>query len=144
MLQVGKIVEFHYPRTTHVHYVHSCEYRLRRVRITAIRDLVREPLTIDEYLRRPYVLRSRHLITGIDLDRNRERRFYIGCSREFRAPTELRIATYTDGIKWPEGIFFRPIQATLHDRKLLARALEQWRADLSLRVYADDLRVISA
>jgi hypothetical protein len=142
MLQVGKIVEFHYPRTTHVLHVFSCEYRRRRVRITAVRDLVREPLTIAEFLRRPYVLRSRHLITGIDLDRNRERRFYLGCTREYHAPTELRIARYSDGIPWPEGIYFRPIQPTLHDRKLLARALETWSADQSLRVYADDMRVI--
>lgn len=43
----------HYPRTTHVRFGESPQFDLRTIRVLSIRDLVREPLTPEEFLRRP-------------------------------------------------------------------------------------------
>ncbi len=41
-------------------------------------------------------MRSRFMVTGLDLDRHRVRKFYLGCARQWLAPTELRIAEYAE------------------------------------------------
>ncbi len=87
-------------------------------------------------------MRSRFMVTGLDLDRHRVRKFYLGCARQWLAPTELRIAEYAEGKNWPEAILYRPIQSTPQDRMVLMRAMQIWHAKHDLRVYADDLRVI--
>lgn len=147
MLDPGTVIDFHYPRTTHLRYVHSAPLILRRVLVESVRDLVREPLTCEEFLRRPYILRSRWLITGIDLARQRRRQFYLGSSLEYRAPSELRIGVYESGRSWPDSILYRPIQPTIEDRRLLMRAILTWRASQyngrPLRLFAADLRVVA-
>jgi hypothetical protein len=147
MLEIGSIIEFHYPRTSHILHADRCEKTLRRVLVRSVRDLVREPLTPDDFLRRPFILRSRWMIRGFDLDRRRERSFYLGSSIEFAAPNELRIGEYAPDHHWPDAVLFRPIAATLDDRRVLMRALQTWRANdyggRDLRIYADDLRLIA-
>lgn len=147
MFEPGDEISFHYPRTTHVRYYQRCGYRLRNVRVESIRDLVREPLTPDEFCRRPFVLRSRWLVRGFDLDRKRERQFYLGASQEFAAPSELRVALYDPVRGWPAYSLYRGILPSLDDRKFLSKVLTLWRCrdfgDNVLRVYADDMRLVS-
>src|SRR6056297_3439724 len=66
--QPGDEIELHYPVSTHVRHIHEAPQRLRNFRIRTVRDLLREPLLPHEFLRRPYVARSRWLISVTDLD----------------------------------------------------------------------------
>lgn len=74
-LQIGRDYLFGYPR----HNFHGVASALewRRVRVTAIRDLVESPLDPLTTTIQPLVKRGRYLVTGLDLDKNVERSFYL-------------------------------------------------------------------
>jgi hypothetical protein len=79
LFQVGSTCSFDYPR----HNFHSVLSKLerRRLRITAVRDLVERPLERFTVDLQPLLNRSRWLVTGIDLDCNAERSFYAGAMK---------------------------------------------------------------
>jgi len=148
MIELGQTITIHYPTTTHVRYFDAVPRRPRTIQIVSIRDLVHEPLTIAEFLRRPYVRRSRLLVRAIDLDTGRYRQFYTGNSAEMIATSQLKIGLYDPGQSRPAEVLFRAIDPTVRDRKLLIRAIDRWasdnRCDISrLRIFADDLRLVS-
>ncbi len=140
---VDTTIQIHYPRITHVRF--EPRYLPRTIRIERIRDLVSEPLTPQEFLRRPYVRRSRYLVLG--QEGSRYRQFYLGCSEEFLAPSQLRLALYEPEGEKPVELIGSPFESHVADRKALLRMLEQWQnksfGDLVLRIYADDLRLVS-
>lgn len=147
MVEPGTLIEFHYPVTTHVRWLGEAPQTIRYVLVKRVRDLVVEPLTLREYLQRPFVIRSRWLITGVDQCCQRYRQFYLGCSPEFSSPSQLRIALYSAESARPQRILHRPFEPTLRDRKELMRLAESLRdndtqADLQLRIFADDLRLV--
>ncbi|TWU66484.1 hypothetical protein [Crateriforma conspicua] len=143
MLEPGKKVDLTYPDVTLVESL--SRLHRRQIRVTAIRDLVAQPLTPDEYLRRPLIRRSRWLITGFDESRGSFRQFYLGSTAEYRAPGYLRVGLYEPGSDRPAFAVSRPFAPTKRDRILLARALSQWSRqqidDLQLRIFADDLKL---
>ena len=55
-----------YPRTTHVSFTDSAELLRREFRLLKIRDLVKQPLTIEDFMRRPFNRRSRYLLLGVE------------------------------------------------------------------------------
>lgn len=147
-LSIGSEITLHYPTTTHVRYTHAAAVKPRRILIKSIRDLVREPLTIEEFLRRPFVRRSRMLARALELDSGEYRQFYLGNSTELLAPSQIKVGLYDPGSSRPSEILFRAIEPNVRDRKLLIRALRRWtednRCDVSyLRIFADDLRLVS-
>jgi hypothetical protein len=141
---IDTTLTLHYPTVTHVRYSDVTKYLQRQFRVLQIRDLVREPLTPMDFLRRPYVRRSRYLLLG--QEQRYCRQFYLGCSAEYQSPTQLRVALYEPSGAQPVELLARPIEADVRDRKLLIRLLEKWRdrdfGGLVLRVYADDLRLL--
>jgi hypothetical protein len=134
----------HYPRTTHVRFEDAAEYYKRTLRVLSIRDLVHEPLTPEEFLRRPFVRRSRYLILGHES--GQFRRFYLGCAAEYRAPSQLRIALYEPGKIKPIDLLSRPIGPNVQDRKYLSKLLITCRekdfGKFVLRVFADDFGLV--
>jgi hypothetical protein len=145
MFEPGQVIELNYPDVTLVEAI--ARFQRRRIRVHRIRDLVREPLTPQEYLRRTKLRRSRWLIYGYDLDRCAWRKFYLGSSAEYPSPETLRLAIYEPfGVK-PVDVITREFGPTARERIILARVICRWLnkdlGDLQLRIVADDLRLIA-
>jgi hypothetical protein len=144
MFDINDEIEIHYPVSTHVQYFDTqIASRRRHFVVRRLRDLVTEPLTPEEFLRRPFVRRSRYLVTGTEIESNHWRRFYIGCAEEYMAPSQLRIGLYETNGSRPVALIGRAYEATVPDRNLLRRWLAENASKsfggLLLRVYADDL-----
>lgn len=111
-----------YPESTLVEA--NTQFRKRRIQIKSVRDLTTDPLTPEEYLRRPLTQRSRYLLTAYDLDRRVWRQFYVGCSLEHASEIKLAIASIPAHSRHAPKIISRPYDATRRDRILLARHLK--------------------
>ncbi len=144
-LEPEQYLELTYPANTHVREFENARRQLRKLTIRRIRDLTRDPLTINEFLRRPYTMRSRWLIRAFDHDLKSWRQFYLGSSTEFAAPGQLRIAFYRPDGTSMEKLLGREFNPTVRDRKLMMRLLRRWankdHGDLQLRISCDDLRL---
>ena len=146
-LRPGKALELSYPVNRHVLRFDPTRVKRREVLITSIRDLVADPLKPDEFLRRPFLLRSRWLIRAYEPRIMQYRQFYIGTSLEFHAPQQLHLALYEPGSKRPAKLLFRDIAPTLEDRRALVRAVLRLRdldyGSAQLRIFASDCRLVS-
>lgn len=144
MFEPGACLEFRYPIFNRCE-AHLREFRQRQVKVLRVRDLVRDPLTTEEFLRRPYVIRSRWLVDGVE--NGRYRKFYLGASPEFAAPSELRLGLYEPFADRPSKILIRPVLPTIEDRRALVRLLLKWSGrdfgDCRLGIFADDMRLRS-
>lgn len=142
--QRGTEIEFHYPMDRHVLRFDPTQSQVRQVVINSIRDLVADPLTPEEFLRRPFLRRSRWLIRAWEPSLRQYRQFYIGSAREFRAPQQLRLALYEPEGQRPAKLLIRSINPAMRDCRTLARLLHRWRdrdfGGLQMRIYADDMR----
>lgn len=142
MIEPGQRLNFHYPTNTNVESIY--ELRHRSVIIEYIRDLVADPLTPAEYLRKPMVRRSRCLIQTRDQETGQWRKFYLGTSQEYHTPGLLRLGLYEPGCAKPWRIISGQYEQTRQDRillsKLIQRIIVQDLGELELRVIADDLR----
>ena len=138
------ILTIHYPHDTHVRLENAVQFVPRTFRLISIRDLVREPLTPEEFLRRPFVRRSRYLVRANEAGQYRQ--FYLGCSEEYRAPSQLRIALYDPHKARPLELLSRPFGPNTLDRKQLSKLLlkcyDRDFGSLVLRVFADDLGLV--
>jgi hypothetical protein len=143
-IEIGTELTIHYPTITHVRHLVEAPRKPRRIIVRSIRDMVAVPLTIKEYLQRPFVARSRYLVFAHEVDTSSFRQFYLGSSQEFASPGMLRIG-YSERKPSQPRFIARPFGATLQERKLLMRYIsqrpvEEWE---SLRIFVDDLRVVS-
>lgn len=132
-----------YPIHTHLRYTHSPRFRQRTVRIVKVRDLLIDPLSVQEFRQRPYVRRTRYL--ALAQEDRRYRQFYLGSTAEAWSPSQLRLALYRES-KLIE-LLARPFNDDVREMKLLLRILERWAnkdfgPDLSLRIFADNLRLV--
>lgn len=143
MIEPGSKIELSYPDSTLVDSI--ARLVKRRIHVYRVRDLLAEPLTPDEFLRRPFVRRSRWLISGYDLDRGRFRQFYLGNSAEHEAPGLLKVGLYEPGAKRPKRALPRPFGPTPEERQLLVDVLKECArkgpTHLQIRIYSDDLRL---
>jgi hypothetical protein len=143
MIEPGSQIELSYPDSTLVDSL--ARLVKRRVHVYRVRDLLAQPLTPDEFLRRPFIRRSRWLISGYDLDRQRYRQFYLGNSAEHRAPGLLKVGLYEPGADRPTWPLPRPFGPTRAERQFLIDVIKEWAkkgpTQLQLRIYSDDLRV---
>lgn len=114
---------------------------LRRFQVERARDLIAEPLSVKEFLRHPFLARSRWLISGYDVDANQSRTFYIGKAGL------LKLALYEPGSSRPKWSLPRPFGPTSSERTLLidslAECAKRGPTNLLLRIYCDDLRLIA-
>ena len=138
----GTEVAIHYPLSTHVRFWRPDQYRRREVVIDSVRDLVADPLTVEEFMRRPFLLRSRWLVRAYEPRLRQWRQFYWGSTREFAAPGILRVGLYepeASEATWVHGRAFHPPPK---DRRELMQLLKRWSkldvGELSLKIFADD------
>ena len=140
MLEVGQRLVIHYPKSTHISA--EPQFRRREVIIKDIRDLVRDPLTVEEYCQRTQVRRSRWLVSARDVQIGAWRRFYLGTTREYWRSTPLRLGLFHPDTGRFVKLLARPFEATPYDRILLAKTAMEWLdqdfGGLKLRVFADD------
>jgi hypothetical protein len=106
-------------------------FRRRRLQVVSVRDLLIDPLTTEEYLRRPLIHRGRYLVKANDLETQQVKQFYLASSQQFYRPAGLRLALY-----WPDQsgqppaeILSKRIAGTRRDRIALAKALQQLRRE---------------
>jgi len=146
MFDHGQEIELIYPTTTHIYRIHDAPRRLRQLRVHRVRDLLNEPLTIDEYARRPFVSRSRWLITAAEYTGQPPRQFYVGSADNYRSPSVLRLGLYDPDSEQLAYLIGRQYEPTIADRRELLRfAREQatLHPGYDLRIFASDLRLIS-
>jgi hypothetical protein len=145
MFNLDQQISILYPSTTHVEAILKAKRIPRNVVVKEVRDLVRDPLTTQEFLRRPFVNRSRWLIRGFEPSFSRFRQFYLGSSVEFRSPGTLRLSVY-DPDTDTRRIIGREFQPTLSDRLQMIRLVKEWEntdhGDFVLNIVPYDLRLI--
>lgn len=146
MFEPGSKIELVYPTITHVLRVYSAPCKLRQLYVHRVRDLVAEPLTVAEFMRRPYVARSRWLILASEWAGEPPRQFYVGSSDNYRAPGMLRLALYEPGQDRPASLLGRQFEPTVADRRALLK-LAMREADkhegFELRITAVDLKLFA-
>lgn len=76
----GKSYVFMFPR--HNFYGVVSQSELRRLRVESIRDMNKEPVDRLTEVIQPLLRRGRYLVTGLDLDKNEKRSFYVDSMRE--------------------------------------------------------------
>jgi hypothetical protein len=144
MFSHGQQIELVYPTLTHILHINDAPRTVRQLYVHRVRDLVREPLTPSEFLRRPYVARGRWLILASEFAGERPKQFYPSSADNFRAPGTLRLALYEPGFDYPIRFLGKQIEPTPHDRRHLLRLIHRV-ADThdgyDLRIVADDLRI---
>lgn len=148
MVEPNTELQIHYPTTTHVGYYPPPVFRERNIRVLRVRDLVQNPLTVEEFRTRPCVRRTRYLILAQESGEFRFRQFYLGSSIEFEAPSQLRIGLYYPGDIKPVELISRPFEADPREVRVLLRLLDRcrdrdWGDGKQLRIFADDLRLVS-
>ena len=74
-LELGRAYSFCYPRHNYRQLPTTTE--LRRIEVISIRDVRRNPLDPSTRPLNPLLKRGRWLVTGKDLDKDRERSFYL-------------------------------------------------------------------
>lgn len=143
MLETGKTLRLTYPQSTHL----LATVKTRRVRTLTVHkvvDLVTNPLTVDEFLNRPFIRRSRFRIRAFDHTKRKHRQFYLGSSVEFSAPGNLRIALYRPDKATPHQILFREFAPTPDDRRMMIRLLRRGidiPEGMQLRICCDDFSI---
>ncbi|MFG0261003.1 MAG: hypothetical protein ACF788_01235 [Novipirellula sp. JB048] len=157
MFERGREITLAYPQSTHVLRVASAPRRERNLIVHSVRDLVESPLTPSEFLRRPYVARSRWLVKCWDQELQEFRQFYPGSTREFAAPGTLRLALYQPGEARPREFIGHQFEPSVIDRREMVRLVVRWMADrerdrregldehaaTELRIVASDMRLIA-
>lgn len=141
-------IELLYPTNTHVRLIDRVPRTPRQLIVHAVRDLVKEPLTPAEFLRRPYTARSRFLLRAWDENERSFRQFYLGSTDRFRAPGCLRLVIEDPDREPPMKVVSRGFEPTVVDRRVMVRTIAEWlrnQPDLAdkLRVQADDMRMLA-
>lgn len=144
MFEIGQEIELIYPTSTDVQYIANAARKLRQLKVKRVRDLVAEPLTPEEFLRRPFVARSRWLILATEGIGLPPKQFYVGSADNYQAPGVLRLAIYERGCMKPKRYFGPQIDETVLARRRLIQLLRQkmTHPDYQVRVVADDLRLL--
>jgi hypothetical protein len=158
MFEKGKEITLFYPKDTHVRWISKAPRKERNLIVHKIRDLVTEPLTPMEFLKRPYTSRSRWLVTGWDVELRMFRQFYPGSTNEFSAPGTLQLALYAPDDVRPRELLSHQFEPSVVDRREMIRIIAKWMNDRQrdqqdgvmhpadapdLRIIASDLRLIA-
>jgi hypothetical protein len=143
-INLPMFIETAYPFTTHV-CVEFPNWQPRRFEFLCVRDLVTDPLSVAEFLRRPMTRRSRYLIRVRDLDRGVCRSVYQRSMADWFRETPLRVGVY-HGCELQE-LLKTNYGPTIPDRQRLVRFLNKHQTndmgEFRLAVLSDDGEVIT-
>lgn len=139
----GATVSLHYPTCTDVLAATQKRWKQREIEVVSIRDLVRQPLTPQEFMRRPFTRRTRYLLRG--RENGLVKQFYLGTSHEYYTCGQLRMGLYLPFSAQPSDLIGRPFENNPFDRRLLYQSLLKFLdydfGRFDLRIFADDLRL---
>lgn len=146
MLQLQRNVEINYPICTHID-APQLQFRPRSIRPYRIRDLVKNPLTIREYLARPYTRRGRYLALSKDLTTGTLKQFYLSSTEEHWRDTPLRLCLFNDTTGKIDCLMPHLYGSTKRDRLVLSKVViefldTEFEPGFRLGIFADDLQVI--
>jgi hypothetical protein len=145
MDHLGDRVVITYPRPNLVS-IRRPVFEQRAIQVAHVRDLVAEPLDLEDYLRRPFIRRSRWLLTGRDEETGRFRNFYLGSAKEHLSPGTMRVGFYEPDNPRPVRTLPKIFEPTSRDRLLLLRLMlrikRQDLGDLRVCLFSDDLRLV--
>jgi hypothetical protein len=141
MFAINQRLTIHYPDSTIVQPA-ALHWTARHITVTGVRDLLAQPLTAREFLRRPLLNRGRYLIHALDAAIGQPRRFYLATTMdEYRTPP-LRLGLFQTGHRLPVQIL-EEFDGTRRDRILAARLVTDLLpydfGPLTLGLYCDDL-----
>jgi len=141
MYEINQQLTIHYPDSTIVQPA-ALHWTARHITVTGVRDLLAQPLTAREFLRRPLLNRGRYLIHALDAASGQPRRFYMATTQhEYRTPP-LRLGLFEPGRRLPVQIL-EEFTGTRRDRILAARLITDLLnydfGPLTLGIYSDDL-----
>lgn len=129
--EIGEVIEFLYPAQNK--FGVPLEYRRRIVEIREIHDFreFANPLTLEDFLRRPLIRRGKLLLIGQDLELGQQRRFYL---EAMRRPDEMPPAMplLRLGLTDPEEPadspeFFGPaFYPDTFNRRVMLHAVREW------------------
>lgn len=138
----GMEVEISYPNSTHVRFWRPEDCRKREIVIHTVRDLVTDPLTVAEFMRRPFLLRSRWLVRAFEPKIRQWRQFYMGSSREFASSGSLRVGLFEPEATAPTWLYGQSFEPTSEGRRHLIQRLRDWSqidfGNARLGIFADD------
>ena len=143
MFERGTQLELPYPVHTSISLIDKAAIRPRNLIVHQCRDLLTQPLTWQEFIRRPYIHRSRWLIRAWDIDLREWRQFYLGTSPRFRSPGILRLALYYPGETKPTTWLGQQFEPTAVDRKRMIRLVHRWMENPESGVDLESLRVVA-
>lgn len=143
MFDRGTQLELPYPVHTSLSLITQAVVRPRKLIVHQCRDLLTQPLTWQEFVRRPYIHRSRWLIRAWDIDLQEWRQFYPGTSPRFRSPGILRLALYEPGETRPTTWLGQQFEPTPADRKRMLRLVHRWLENPDSGITQDRLRVVA-
>lgn len=143
----GQLLTIHYPTCTTIELLtREINYIERSIIVHNIRDLVTDPLTPAEFLRRPYVRRGRWLISAYDCKLNQLRHFYLSSTLEFYSQSQLRIGLYESRLQRPSCLLYRSFDFTIRDIKELVTLLHHIEGNdyngMTIGIFCDDMRII--
>jgi hypothetical protein len=137
------IIRDHYPRSCSV--ADPLSWRPVHFQAIGVRDLVADPLTIEQFLRRPYLRRSRYQLRVVDLATGRRRTIYERLLRENFRDCPLRVGVY-EGRKLVE-LMATNYGPSVADRRGLLRFLAKYSTtdfgDYRLGILSDDGEVVT-
>ncbi len=145
LYEIGREYRINYPAIRLVGYPPAFQPRIVVVR--KIRDLLTNPLTAQEFLKRPLLRRGRWLLRCTDQHKRGFRQFYVDSTKQHWRDCPLRIGWYdlAEPVSRPVKIYSRSF-SSVHDRRVLTRVIANLSRctfdGLSLRVFCDDLRIV--
>ncbi len=143
-IDLPSVIHTAYPFTTHVASP-NLAWEPRRFRVLGVRDLVTDPLSVAEFLRRPMTRRSRYLIRVRDLDKGVCRSVYQRSMADWFRETPLRVGVFHE--KKLIEIISTNWGPNVRDRLGLIEFLHSFdgydMGEFRLGVFSDDLEVIT-
>lgn len=143
MLELKSELSIYYPDSTVVE-PRKINWKPRSLIVHGVRDLVREPLSPAEFLRRPMLSRGRYLVLGFDQTVGGFRKFYLSNCRDQYRPTTIRLAMYS-----PEGKIIEILdeyaptrRARIMAMRVVSKFAQEDFGENRLGLYCDDLQLV--
>jgi hypothetical protein len=143
-IDLPPVIKTAYPVSTHV-ATPRLTWEPRRFRVLGVRDLARDPLSVEEFLQRPMTRRSRFMVKVYDIDRDVFRSVYQRSMLDYFRETPLRVGVFRQSKM--VDLVTTNWGPTIADRLGLVQFLRSFDGhdfgEYRLGIFSDDLEVIT-
>lgn len=112
-------------------------FHWRHFRVAKVRDLYTHPLSVQEFLRRPFQRRCRYLLEVWDIANRRRRHVYPSSMMEYWHDCPLKIGIYPVIGEPPAAILTRQFGASPEERILMCQVLRDHIDNDSVGIFSD-------